>query len=592
MMKTDIQIAICGSAGEGTIAAGDILRSALAGAGYRIIAFDAYPAEIRGFGKCVARLRVTTEQVYSLKEKSDVLVCLNDEHGIPHVGEVRDFGAVIYEANSIVRLPEGHHVSAYVGPAQIPYPVPIRELSERSTGAIRARNMIVLGFIAGLYGLEKEPFYRIIDNKFRKKGEIAELNRKAFVVGYESGEGTFKLDEVVFGAPTEKTKAVMINGNAAVVKGCLDAGIDNFFGYPITPATTIMEGLAREMPKLGKRLVQTEDEIAAIATTIGAGYTGARAATATSGPGLALMSEMLGLGVMAEVPCVVFVSQRGGPATGIPTKTEQSDLNIAIHGGHGDAPRIVIAPTNVEGCYICAGRAFELAERYQTPVIVLLDLYLSNRYETVVIPPTTPFEPNSDKPLSKQDLGPGYKRFALTDDHVSPRALPGMAGGMHVVTGLEHNELGRVNEQPDVHEAMTHKRHEKLRAALGFQNLNHYKRFGDDGRLQVGLIGWGSTFGECLEAMYRVREDGIRCAALKVVTLQPFPADIVAAFIDECDVVLVPELNYQGQLAHLIQAETARKVVRYNRVTGTPMLVEDIYAEIHRLAQARVSQAA
>jgi 2-oxoglutarate ferredoxin oxidoreductase subunit alpha len=591
-MKTDIQIAICGSAGEGTIAAGDILRNALAGAGYRIISFDAYPAEIRGFGKCVARLRATTEQAYSLKEKSDVLVCLNDEHGIPHVGEVRDYGAVIYESKSIAPLAEGSHVSAHIGPAQVPYPVPIRELSERSTGAVRSRNMVVLGYLAGLFQLAREPFAKIIDAKFKGKGAVAAANHQAFAAGYDLGAATFKLDDVVFGEPDKNLHATMLNGNAAVVRGCLDAGIDNFFGYPITPATTIMERLASEMPRHGKRLVQTEDEIAAIATTIGAGYTGARAATATSGPGLALMSEMLGLGVMAEVPAVVFVSQRGGPSTGIPTKTEQSDLNIALYGGHGDAPRIVIAPTNVEGCYRCAGKAFEMAERYQTPVIVLLDLYLSNRYETVVMPAKPPFEPNCDKPLPKQDLGPGCKRFAHSADHVSPRALPGMAGGMHVVTGLEHNELGRVNEQPDNHEAMSRKRHEKIESALGHPDFTHYRRFGDDGRLDVGILGWGSTFGECMEAMLRVRLEGIRCAAMKIVTLSPFPREAVAEFIDDCDVVLVPELNYQGQLAHLVQAQTSRVVQRHNRVTGAPLRVEDICAEIRRLALAATRRAA
>lgn len=592
MNKTDIQIAICGSAGEGTIAAGDILRSALAGAGYRIIAFDAYPAEIRGFGKCVARLRVTTEQAYSLKEKSDVLVCLNDDHGIPHIGEVRNYGAVIYEAKSIVPLAEGSHVSAHILPGQVPYPVPIRELSERATGAVRSRNMVVVGYIAGLYKLSREPFYKIIDAKFKNKGSVAAQNRKAFDAGYDLGADTFKLDDVQFGAPGEMFHATMLNGNAAVARGCLDAGIDTFFGYPITPATTIMEKLAAEMPKRGKRLLQTEDEIAAIATTIGAGYTGARAATATSGPGLALMSEMLGLGVMAEVPSVVFVSQRGGPATGIPTKTEQADLNIALHGGHGDAPRIVIAPTNVDGCYRCAGKAFEMAERYQTPVIVLLDLYLSNRYETVALPGKSPFEADSDKPLAKQDLGAGYKRFAYTDDHVSPRALPGMAGGMHVVTGLEHNELGRVNEQSDVHEAMSRKRHEKLKAALDHPDFTVYKRFGDEGSVDVGILGWGSSFGECLEAMFLARREGIRCAAFKVVMLSPFPVEAVTAFMADCGAVLVPELNYQGQFAQLVQAETCRPVHRYNRVTGTPLRVEDIYAEVRRLALAATRKAA
>jgi 2-oxoglutarate ferredoxin oxidoreductase subunit alpha len=592
MQATDVQVAICGSAGDGTIAAGDILKRTMALMGYKVIAFDLYPAEIRGFGKCIARVRFSSEQAYSLKHKSDLLLSLNDSHAIAHAGEVRDYGAVIYEAKSIVPLAEGSHVSAHIRPGQVPYPVPIRELSERATGAVRSRNMVVVGYIAGLYSLSREPFYKIIDAKFKNKGSVAAQNRKAFDAGYDLGSGTFKLDDVQFGAPGEMFHATMLNGNAAVARGCLDAGIDTFFGYPITPATTIMEKLATEMPKRGKRLLQTEDEIAAIATTIGAGYTGARAATATSGPGLALMSEMLGLGVMAEVPSVVFVSQRGGPATGIPTKTEQADLNIALHGGHGDAPRIVIAPTNVDGCYRCAGKAFEMAERYQTPVIVLLDLYLSNRYETVALPAKSPFEVDSDKPLAKQDLGAGYKRFAYTDDHVSPRALPGMAGGMHVVTGLEHNELGRVNEQPDVHEAMSRKRHEKLKAALNHPDFTVYKRFGDEGQVDVGILGWGSSFGECLEAMFLARREGIRCAAFKVVMLSPFPIEAVTAFMADCGAVLVPELNYQGQFAQLVQAETCRPVHRYNRVTGTPLRVEDIYAEVRRLALAATRKAA
>jgi 2-oxoglutarate ferredoxin oxidoreductase subunit alpha len=346
------------------------------------------------------------------------------------------------------------------------------------------------------------------------------------------------------------------------------------------------------MPRRGKRLLQTEDEIAAIATTIGAGYAGARAATATSGPGLALMSEMLGLGVMAEVPCVVFVSQRGGPSTGIPTKTEQSDLNMAVYGSPGDAPRIVIAPTNVEGCYRCAGKAFEMAERYQVPVIVLLDLYLSNRYETVVMPARPPFEPDCDRPVSKKDLGPGYQRFALTADGVSPRTVPGVAGGMHVVTGLEHNEMGRVNEQPDNHETMSRKRHEKLLAALAHPDFTHTKRFGDEGPVDIGLLAWGSTFGECLDAMFRVRSEGIRCAAMKVVMLSPFPVQQVSDFVDGCGLVLVPELNFQGQFARLVQAETGRTVKRYDRVPGAPMRVEDIVAQIRRLVAASRRKAA
>src|SRR5918996_1209018 len=307
------------------------------------------------------------------------------------------------------------------------------------------------------------------------------------------------------------------------------------------------------------------------------------AATATSGPGLALMTEMLGLGVMAEVPAVIFVSQRGGPSTGMPTKTEQSDLNLAVFGGSGDAPRIVLAPTNVEGCYKCAGKAFELAEKYQTPVIVLLDLYLSNRLEAVTLPVKSPFAPNLAKGMSARDRAGDYARFAITDDHISPRALPGQEGGIHTVTGLEHTEAGRPKDTPEVHTLMTEKRHKKLASAVRHPELTIAKRFGDEGRVDVGILAWGSTFGEALEAMLEARREGIRCAAMKVVMLSPLPVEAIRSFCDDCREILVPELNYQGQFANLVTAATARAVHRLDRVSGRPMHVEDIVMEIRRL---------
>jgi 2-oxoglutarate ferredoxin oxidoreductase subunit alpha len=595
-MSTDIQIAIIGSAGDGTIAAGDILRRAMAEMGYRVISFDLYPAEIRGFGKCIARLRVTDEQAYSLKPQSDVVVSLDDSHAIPHVGEAREWGAVIYEAGSVTPLAEGAHISAHIDPGQIPYNVPIRELAEKSTGSARSRNVVILGYIAGLFRLPVDPFLRALNSKFKGKADIAQKNEAALRAGYDEGGRWFRLDDIEFGPPPAKEAngtVEMISGNAAVVRGALDAGIDNFFGYPITPATTIMERLASEMPKRGTRLVQTEDEIAAISATLGAGFTGARAATATSGPGLALMSEMIGLGIVAEIPSVVFVSQRGGPSTGLPTKTEQSDLNIAVYGGHGDAPRIVIAPTNVEGCYRCAGKAFEMAEAYQTPVIMLLDLYLSNRYETVPFPAKPHFEAdmNSYADTRGGDAA-GFKRFALTADNVSPRTIPGQKGGMHIATGLEHNEMGRPNDQPDNHAAMSRKRHEKLKLALKHPDFTHTKRFGDEGPVEVGIIAWGSTFGEALEAMILARAEGIPCAAMKVVMISPFPTEAVSAFMADCGEVLVPEVNYQGQFAGILQAHIPRPVTRLARVPCEPMEVGEILAEIRRLAGRTTEQQA
>ncbi len=588
---TDIQFAVIGSAGDGTIAAGDILKRAMARMGYKVIAFDIYPPEIRGFGKCISRVRVTTEQAYSLKRHSDVLISLDDSYAIPHVGEVRDYGAVIYESSPVAKLPEGGHMTAHVKPSQLPYGMQVRGISERATASARSRNIVVLGYLAGLYGIEPQAFREVIADKFRTKAKaVTEQNTAAFDAGFEAGKAVFKLDDIDIGPPVHNgdgEKATMMTGNGAVVRGCIDAGLNTFFGYPITPATTILERLAAELPKHGGRVLQTEDEISAIAATIGAGYAGARTATATSGPGLALMAEMLGLGVMGEVPSVVFVSQRGGPSTGMPTKTEQSDLNLAVFGGAGDAQRIVLAPTNVDGCYRTAGKALEMAEQYQTPVIVLLDLYLSNRYETVVLPDKNPFAPDLNKKMAPG--GGDYMRFADSPDHISPRALPGEGGGMHTVTGLEHNQMGKPSDVPENHQAMNDKRHLKLEGALSHPDFTICKRFGDEGPVDVGILGWGSTFGEILEAMFAAQDEGIRCSAMKVVMLSPLPRQRIEAFMDDCGTVLVPELNYEGQFANLISGALGRPVTKLARSTGTPMPVEEILAEIRRLARDRAA---
>jgi 2-oxoglutarate ferredoxin oxidoreductase subunit alpha len=273
----------------------------------------------------------------------------------------------------------------------------------------------------------------------------------------------------------------------------------------------------------------------------------------------------------------------------MPTKTEQSDLNLAVFGGAGDAQRIVLAPTNVEGCYRCAGKAFELAERFQTPVIVLLDLYLSNRYETVVFSKENIFEPNCTKGMRRLDPGQVYQRFALTDDFVSPRAVPGEDGGMHAVTGLEHNELGRPSDSAEIHTRMSEKRHRKLEGALLHPDLNICKRFGDEGPVDVGILAWGSTFGESLEAMMAAQAEGIRCAAMKVVMLSPLPVDLIAGFVADCKEVLVPELNYEGQLANLVTGRLGRPLTRLNRVTGAPMQVEEILEQVRALAKGRAA---
>jgi 2-oxoglutarate ferredoxin oxidoreductase subunit alpha len=262
---------------------------------------------------------------------------------------------------------------------------------------------------------------------------------------------------------------------------------------------------------------------------------------------------------------------------------------MAVYGGSGDAQRIVLAPTNVDGCYRCAGKAFELAEDYQTPVIVLLDLYLSNRYETVVPPKSNPFKPKVTPKI--EGAGP-FKRFAPTQSGVSPRALPGQKGGVHTVTGLEHNELGRPSDLPSMHEAMSEKRHRKLLGALKHPDLTIAKRFGATGKVDIGLLGWGSTFGEILEAMYMADAEGISCSAMKVVMLQPLPVDPINAFFDDARVVIIPELNYEGQFASLVCGALGRPAVRLTKATGAPFEVADIIDCIRKHASGPQAQAA
>lgn len=591
MSVTDIQVTICGSAGDGTIAAGDILKNTMAAIGFKAIAFDLFPAEIRGFGKCVSRTRISSEPVYTLKPEADVLISLDDSHALAHIREAREFGVVIHEESPLAPAPEGRQVAEYIEPGHLPYQLQMRTLSEQTTNSPRSRNMVALGFLAGLLDMPRAAFHDTIGRKFRTKAKaVTTQNVAAFDAGFDAALAKFKLDDVRFQAPADgagRGAAIMTTGNEAIVRGCLDAGIDSFFGYPITPASSILEMLAKDMPKRGGRVLQTEDEISAVGATIGAGYTGSRAATSTSGPGLALMTEMIGLGVMGEIPCVLLVSQRGGPSTGMPTKTEQSDLNLAVYGGSGDARRLVVAPSNVYECYELAGYAFELAETFQTPVIVLLDLYLSNRHESVTLPAAPPFALTAGKGVSERDPDAPYRRYAGTPDSISPRAIPGEAGGVHTITGLEHGPEGRPSDSADNHAEMNRKRHDKLHGALAYRDLAVTERHGDAGEVDVGVLTWGSSYGEALEAMKQARAEGIRCAAMKVKMLSPLPTAAIEAFMDDCGAVLVPELNHEGQFATLVMGQIGRPVARLSYTTGEPMRPADILREIRRLAEGR-----
>jgi len=588
MTNVDIVIEICGSAGEGTISAGEILSRFMSGQGFEIMSFDSYPSEIRGFGKCVAHSRISNREILSPGKYTDILIALNDAHSISQLPSLRETGIIIYDNKPPNYLEEDQSIAGWIEPGMISYGIPLLELAQKAAGNSRGRNMVALGAMAALFHIDGAAMTTSIRSRYAKKKKIViDSNLNSFKEGFDWARNNItKIDAYTFRdvklTKSSKPRAI-INGNQAVAQAALDSGLHLYAGYPITPATKIMEILSKELPKKGGIMIQTEDEIAAIGNVIGAGFAGKRAMTATSGPGFSLMTELANLAVMAEVPAVIVNSQRGGPSTGLPTKTEQSDLNLALSGGSGDSPRIVIAPTAVEECYLGASLALYLAEKYQTLAVLLLDFFLSNSIRNIPMPEKL------DKKWLKANIAPtktelkDYARFKMTDTGVSPRAIPGTPGGMFVTTGLEHSERGKPKYDKETHRVMTQKRYTKLQSAL--EDAPKPKWIGPKKDVAIGVIAWGSTAGSAQEAVLKARKEGIKAALMTSMLISPLPADHFYKFSKACEQVLVPELNYTGQFANFLAPHLNRPLERLNMVTGLPMSAEDILDKIREMAK-------
>jgi 2-oxoglutarate ferredoxin oxidoreductase subunit alpha len=584
MRQLDLTIEIAGSSGDGTLAAGEILASTLSEQGYHILGFDVYPAEIRGFGKCVSHIRISDQPLQSVGRNVDILVSLNDSYAIGQIPFLKKRGVVVFDSWPLREVEEDECIAGHLGPGMFLYGVPLGELSQQSTKSHRSRNLVALGALAGLFGINVESFTERLHQKFRKKPDVAEQVEAAFGAGVKYvNDAVLKLDPLSLKLPEELTQngSVILTGNEAVAQGAIDAHCRFYAGYPITPATKIMELLSERLPAEGGAVVQSEDEIAAIGMVTGAALVGSRAMTATSGPGLCLMTEFVGYNVMIENPVVIVDSQRGGPATGLPTKTEQSDLFMALFAGNGDAPRLVIAPTTVAECHYWIAEAFYLAEKYQVPAIVLIDLFLSTCKANVVLKPVDSARLAATKHPSEQDMK-NYHRFTLTEDGVSPRTIPGMEGGEMTVSGLEQDEDESVSYDPQVHTKMTQKRHRKLLAALE-QDVPPPERIGCEGKVKLGVLSWGSTMGAVTEAVEKACEKGLQVAALKQVVLNPLHQDALISFCDDCERILVAELNYGCQFANWLSMHVSRPMHRLNRVTCSPFSHVDVLEEIERI---------
>jgi 2-oxoglutarate ferredoxin oxidoreductase subunit alpha len=584
MAKVDLTIEICGMSGDGTIAAGGILNEAMSRAGLSVLAFDSYPAEIRGFGRCVTHSRVGDQEMRALSDKTHVLISLDDKESQSRVPFLAKEAVVLFDSKPPSYVEEGTSIAAQAEPDARLFGMPFSDLAAAASGSTRGRNLTALGGFAAIFGVPPRHFRDVITKKFKGKGEkVLEANLKSFDAGYRYASETFKERErpaLTLPEP-EKEEKILISGNEAVARGALDAGLKLYFGYPITPATPIMEYLAKTLPERGGRVVQMEDEIASIGAVLGGFFAGKRAMTATSGPGFALMTELITHGVMSETPAVIINAQRGGPATGLPSKTEQSDLQAAVFGGPGDSARIVIAPTNVKECYEFTLMSFQLAERYQTPVIVLTDFFLNNRVEKVNLTAASAAQ-RADWNLYPDESSRGrYERYKVTESGISPRAIPGTEGYLFDATGLEHTEKGRPDYSSEIHSKMTEKRHRKIQGAL--KDLPEPLEFSSGETMDVGVIAWGSTFGSALEAVLTAQREGMKVGALKVMSLFPYHAEVIRSFMKKCKEILIPELNYEGQLANLIGHLYGKDVVRLNRTTGMPMSSSLIFDQVRTM---------
>ena len=570
----DYVFRVGGEGGEGVISTGEMLTTALARAGFEIYTFRTYPAEIKG-GHANYQVRASGRLLLSQGDAVDVLVAFNEEAHQKHIQDVRPGGVVLYDSDSFTPA---------LNSALIYYGIPLSSMATKQIGVKLTKNIIALGAIAQLCDLPISVFEELLRDRFGRKGEaVVQKNLQALNLGAEYIKGQPKQDPIRLGVGPRKAKELILSGNESLALGAIAAGCRLYAGYPITPATDIMEFLARELPKLGGYVVQTEDEIAAIGVVLGASFAGKKAMTATSGPGFSLMTEMMGLAVAAEIPAVIVDVQRVGPSTGMPTKTEQGDLYLACYGGHGNCPRIVMALTSVEDCFYSIIRAFNLTEQFQMPVVVLSDQYLGHRKATVPVPDLSKMPIIERRKPTAEELKAGYLRYKFTSENVSPMSIPGMEGGGYVAEGLEHDERGYpAASNHTMHLRSTQKRYAKIKQVEDV--ANELVRVYGEPHPEIGIIGWGSTEGVIREAVQMAQDKGYSVGALHPKVLYPQPLARLNEFIKGTNAVIVPEVNFTGQFATLLRKRFIYDFIQLNKCIGLPFTPKEIFDKIEEVA--------
>ncbi|KAB2917373.1 MAG: 2-oxoacid:acceptor oxidoreductase subunit alpha [Hyphomicrobiaceae bacterium] len=563
-----ISIGFVGSGGAGALTAGNLLLEAASAAGWQGLLTRTVGPQIRG-GEAAALLRLASHPVECMPEQFDVLI------GIDWLNAHR-FGAEIKIGHDSLLIgdPRGGAVPPHIAEAGArEVQIPMKDMAKAIPDG-RA-NMIALGIACRLVRLERETCLALLEKRLSDKGEAAiKASQAGLIAGYDAAQD---LDlSLRLAAPKRATRKWLVSGNDATALGAIRGGIRFAAAYPITPATEILEWLAPNLPKVGGVLLQAEDELAAINMIIGASYGGTPSLTATSGPGLSLMIESLGLATAAEIPIVVVDVMRGGPSTGIPTKSEQADLNIAVYGCHGDAPHLVVAPQSIGDCLFTTQWAVYLAEALQTPAIVLSDQFIGQARAAIEKPADVAFIGQRSRATDISAAG-AYKRYAIAGSGVSPMVVPGTSGGQYTADGLTHTERGIPTSGASDHQAQLDKRRDKL---VRFAYGDHWATLEGSGDLAV--VTWGSLTGAVREAIGRAAQDGVEVSLIAPRLLFPAQPERFAAAIAGKSRLLVVEQSHGAQFYRYLRAhyDLPGRVDVLNRPGPMPIGVSEIHRAI------------
>ncbi|UNL83793.1 2-oxoacid:acceptor oxidoreductase subunit alpha [Priestia koreensis] len=578
-MTKQLSWKVGGQQGEGIESTGEIFATALNRLGYYLYGYRHFSSRIKG-GHTNNKIRVSTTEVRAVSDDLDILVAFDQETIDVNVSELHDQGIVIADAKFKPTMPEGSVAKMYA--------VPFTEIATE-LGTSLMKNMVAVGASSAIINVSLDAFQSVVQEIFGRKGQqVVDKNMEAMKRGFDYMQE--QLGGTIESMSLEKAdgkKRMFMIGNDAIALGALAGGARFMPAYPITPASEIMEYLIKKLPDFGGTVIQTEDEIAACTMAIGANYAGVRSLTASAGPGLSLMMESIGLAGITETPVVIVDTQRGGPSTGLPTKQEQSDLMAMIYGTHGEIPKIVMAPSTVEEAFHDTVEAFNLAEEYQCPVILLTDLQLSLGKQTVDPLDYQKVEIRRGKlalgqELPELDSKAYFKRYEATEDGVSPRVVPGMANGIHHVTGVEHDETGKPSEVASNRKIQMDKRMRKLNK-INFQNPIHTNAPHDES--DVLFVGFNSTRGVIEEAMERFEKEGVKANHAHIRLLHPFPADELLPLVENAKKVVVVEHNATGQLANILKMNVghAKKVKNLLKYDGNPFLPHEVHSKSKEL---------